>query len=243
MLKYGIQGPDAVFAFGFLLILSGTRICLSPEYIILFLPLFVIGFLGGSLMIIESNSKFRERLRDFSLKRRDPKNNQKVLDVGTGRDLFAIELAHKGCSAYGIDIWSNQDLLGNSLGKVKKNMKRDGIEVDFRYGDIREIPFVDDFFDSVVCSYLVHNIHKPSEMRMAIKELGRVTKDGSKVLLADINPFLGPGWTKSVWKNELEKENFKDVEFNNFLLTSVIFTYVSKKEKKSEGFIGKSSCD
>jgi len=49
-------------------------------------------------------------------------------------------------------------------------------------------------------------------MRMALKEIKRVTKEGGRVLLAFVNPFFGQGWTKSVWKKDMEKVNFRRVD-------------------------------
>jgi len=101
-------------------------------------------------MMLESSSKFREKLRDHCIKKLDVRNHYEVLDAGTGRSLFPVGLAEKVCSAYGIDIWLNRDLLNSSLKNAKKDMKNEGVEVDFTYGNIREIPFEDDSFNSVI---------------------------------------------------------------------------------------------
>jgi ubiquinone/menaquinone biosynthesis C-methylase UbiE len=84
--------------------------------------------------------------------------------VGTGRGLHAIGFAKalEKCKVIGIDVWSQTSLSGNRMEKALENAKIEGVseKVEFKNADARELPFLDEYFDVVVCSFVLHNIGK-----------------------------------------------------------------------------------
>lgn len=57
-----------------------------------------------------------------------------------------------------------------------------GRPVDLREGDAHALPFSDDSFDSVVCTYSLCNIPDP---QLAVNEMKRVLRPGGKLILVD----------------------------------------------------------
>ena len=94
---------------------------------------------------------------------------ERMLDLGCGNGRHAMYFARQGMKAAGIDVsdqaidWAN-DWAG-----------REGLEVDFRVGDIRNLPFEDQSFDVVVSHGVLD--HVPMETaRKAASEVRRVLR-------------------------------------------------------------------
>ena len=229
--RYGIQGPDAVFAFGLLFLAGLLGILFYGKYQLIAYSLTGIGLVGELLMFVESSTKYRTSLRDRLIELAGIEGNEKVLDLGTGRGLLAVGFAKGGCETYGLDIWSGWDLWNNSLQKARENSDREGVHVKFLSGDAHNIPSKDEDFDLVVSSSMIHNIHTASKMRRALTEMKRVLKKDGRVILADNNPFFGPGWLKKRWEKELDMAGFRDISFSRFKL----FTIIQAKNRNHGG--------
>ncbi len=173
-------------------------------------------------MVIESSKKYRTKMKDKVIQLAELTGSEKVLDLGTGRGLLAIGFARNGCQSYGIDIWSGLDLWDNSLKKAQTNAEMENVEVRFLTGDAGDIPLKDENFDLVVSSSMIHNIHRTSKMRKALTEIRRVLKKDGKVILADNNPFFGPGWLKKRWENELRTVGLEKIQFSRFGFFTII---------------------
>lgn len=92
--------------------------------------------------------------------------------------------------------------------------------VSYVYGDMRELPFVDDWFDTVVSfSTLEHigmdNVHyggtgdvmsNPQEqMKIALGELRRVTKPGGRILITvPYGKSTNMGWSRQLGESEVD---------------------------------------
>ena len=70
----------------------------------------------------------------------------RVLDLACGHGRIALELARRGCRV------TSLDLSEPSLALAREAAERDGLDVDFVHGDMRELPFADEF-DAVVNVY------------------------------------------------------------------------------------------
>jgi len=119
----------------------------------------------------------------------------KILDCGAGGPVPPLALfSEHGFDAYGIDI-SDQQL---KHAKLYCGMK--GIQVDFRKGDMRQIPFADESFDCVYEHYAMCHLSKVDTAK-AIREMHRVTKRKGLCFLGVISK---DSWPKSLYGVERE---------------------------------------
>lgn len=101
----------------------------------------------------------------------------KVLDIGCGTGEFVLKLKQyrRDINIFGIDISS--DMIGVAKEKVK--FQRD---IDFRIGDVENMPYDDGYFDCVTCAHSFH--HYPNKSK-AVREVFRVLKNRGKVMIID----------------------------------------------------------
>lgn len=127
----------------------------------------------------------------------------KVLDIGTGTGLLAIELAR------GIP---TVEVVGLDLSHVVLELARDNLRktevasrVIFEHGDAQDMPFDAETFDLVVSSNTLHLIENPVLM---FDEIQRVLKRGGRFLISDFRRswlgYLTPHIRASYSPRELE---------------------------------------
>jgi ubiquinone/menaquinone biosynthesis C-methylase UbiE len=104
--------------------------------------------------------KFNDILKDV--------NGKHILDIGCGDGIMMDFFSKKGAIIYGIEI---------SQKMVDFNMK---FGRNVRLGDVRDIPFGDNFFDAVYSLGVVEHF---DETFKAIKEHFRVTRSGGKIII------------------------------------------------------------
>lgn len=118
------------------------------------------------------------------------RGDEKVLDVGCGRGLLLIEAAKRLTvgKAIGVDIWSSKDQSGNSPDAAMENAEHEGVRerVEIKDGDARKLPFPDGYFDIVLSSAVIHNMHRRADRKQAIREMVRVLKPGGRISVLDI---------------------------------------------------------
>lgn len=155
------------------------------------------------------------------------KGNEYVLDVGTGTGRTAVQIAKRLTTGrlVGIDIWDTMELGGNSPERAYKNAEIEGVKdkVEFKFGNVLEIPF-DDVFDIVTCSSVLNNLPGEKNRTQALKEIFRVLKPKGKCMLLEplrnfrmfcaFTPFgvfqLGK---REDWENYAETVGFSKVSF------------------------------
>ncbi len=103
------------------------------------------------------------------------------LDAGTGNGRHLPLLAEKYSKVYGVD--SSKKLVEAAKKRVQK--------AKITRGDIRELNYVDNFFDDIYSTAVLHHLNQ-REAAQALQEIHRVLKPGG-LLLA------------SVWNKEQEK--------------------------------------
>jgi ubiquinone/menaquinone biosynthesis C-methylase UbiE len=156
------------------------------------------------------------------------KGNEYVLDVGTGTGRTAIQMAKRLTTGklVGIDIWDTMELGGNSPERTYKNAEIEGVKdkVEFKFGNVLEIPFDDDVFDIVTCSSVLNNLPGEKNRIKALKEILRVLKPKGKCMLLEplrnlkmffaFTPFaffqLG---TREDWENYAKTAGFSKMRF------------------------------
>jgi ubiquinone/menaquinone biosynthesis C-methylase UbiE len=104
--------------------------------------------------------------------------NSKVLEVAPGPGYCAIELAKLG----------DYEIAGLDISKTfveiaSANAAKAGMRVDFRRGNVSDMPFGDDTFDFVFCRAAFKNFTEP---KRALQEMYRVLKPGGHALVIDL---------------------------------------------------------
>ncbi len=99
-----------------------------------------------------------------------------LLDVGCGTGEFVFKMIGHSYNirAYGVDISSDM------IKIAKSKLKSDNVE--FKIGDVEDLPYEDKKFDVITCSHSFH--HYPNQKK-AVTEMHRVLKDNGRLMVID----------------------------------------------------------
>ena len=134
----------------------------------------------------------------------------RVLDIGTGSGLLAIELARaKGCC---FDIVA-LDISKNMISKAKENARHYGVEntITFINSTAAALPFDTNSFDLVISYASLHHWFEPVAV---FNEVARVTKETGYAIIRDNKRvFENPVWKTIIWfvsrfMNRRHRENW-----------------------------------
>jgi arsenite methyltransferase len=125
--------------------------------------------------------------------------NERLLDVGSGRGLYAIETAKQLSSGRvtAIDIWDPQRVsklnfhhrfsqpTGNTIENARKNALLAGVaeKIEFINMDAAQLDFGDNTYDLVICGFVLSHLWQHQEK--ALKEIRRVLSDQGRLLIID----------------------------------------------------------
>ncbi|MDG4823764.1 class I SAM-dependent methyltransferase [Asanoa sp. WMMD1127] len=101
-----------------------------------------------------------------------------VLEVAPGPGYLSIELARLGFAVTGLDISRTFVQLATDRARAE------GVQVEFRHGDVADLPFADDSFDLVVCQAAFKNFASPVT---ALDQIHRVLRPGGVAVVLDMN--------------------------------------------------------
>ncbi len=94
----------------------------------------------------------------------------RLLELGCGNGCLTIELSRKGFECRGIDIAPSAiEWAGETALKEKQN-------IDYRVGNVLNLPFPDDFFDIIIDGHCFHCIID-EDRKIFLSEACRVLKD------------------------------------------------------------------
>jgi ubiquinone/menaquinone biosynthesis C-methylase UbiE len=123
----------------------------------------------------------------------------KILDLACGYGRFTIPLAKKGYDIEGIDITPS------FIKRAKKDAKKEKVNINFKVGDMRKLPYKDNSFNKIICmwSAFIELANRRDQLK-AVKEMKRVLIPGG---FAFIDMPL-PKKRSLTYKNEKEGDEY-----------------------------------
>ncbi len=139
---------------------------------------------------------FWDRFGRRTVERLELAPGARVLDVCCGSGASAIpaaEIVGPGGSVIGVDLAGNLLELARS-----KAHQRDLANVEFRSGDMTNLPFDEGAFDAVIC---VFGIFFVPDMHVALRELKRVLRSGGTIAITTWGPRLFEPANSAFWNS------------------------------------------
>jgi 2-polyprenyl-3-methyl-5-hydroxy-6-metoxy-1,4-benzoquinol methylase len=106
----------------------------------------------------------------------------KILDIGCGTGRHAIELTKRGYKITGVDLSDSQ------LERAKAKAAEQGLQIDFRKLDARNLPFNNEFDLAIMLCEGGFSLMETDEMNYQILESAtKSLKDGGKLIFTSLN--------------------------------------------------------
>lgn len=137
----------------------------------------------------------------------------KILEIGSGNGKLSFAMAEKNNHVIGLDV--SNIAISIAQEKLKKSGKH--LQVEFKPGDARKLPFNDNTFDFIISQDLVEHI-TVNDFKIHLSEVYRVLKPGGKYFF----------WTPSALKGgsshglHLKEYNVSELDA---ILRNTKFTY------------------
>ena len=151
-------------------------------------------------------NSFWARFGQRTIDRLGLQSGERVLDVCSGSGASAIPAAEKVApngSVIGVDL--SEKLLGLARSKAAAKGLRN---IEFRTGDMLELPFPDGHFDVAVCVFGVFFV---PDMAAAVRSLWRVVRPGGRLALTTWGPRFFEPANSAFWNavREVRPELYK----------------------------------
>ena len=117
---------------------------------------------------------------ELMLKLSDPKQDDTVLDIACGTGIVSGEFARIVSHVTGIDLTPAMIEQARLLQQEKQLEN-----INWKIGDVSNLPFNDNLFSMVVTRYSFHHLLKPKKV---LEEMKRVCMPGGKILVIDVTP-------------------------------------------------------
>jgi ubiquinone/menaquinone biosynthesis C-methylase UbiE len=102
----------------------------------------------------------------------------RVLDIGCGYGRVALGLAARGHDADGLDLSSEL------LAEARRRAEEGDVDIRFRQGSMRSLPYADDSFDAALCLWSAfYELLEEHEQVEALSEMWRVVAPGGFLLV------------------------------------------------------------
>jgi len=196
--NYGIDAPNVLRN---LLVIGALCVVIAlilPQQVhlgsVLISPRPTFWWTGGFLLVegflyLFYVKKGKQYHRDKMLEMVAWRGDESVLDVGCGRGLLLVGAAKRAPDGHatGIDVWSKEDMAGNSEAATRRNLQIEGVasRCDLVSAGAQKMPFADASFDVVVSNLCLHNIYDRPTRERAVREIARVLKPGGVALISD----------------------------------------------------------
>ena len=119
---------------------------------------------------------YKQKLRKKAIKLAKVKRGKRVLDVMVGTGDTTLLAARKGAEVVGVDF------SGSMMKVAKRKIRKEGLKkVSFVRSDASNLPFKDNSFDTVVCTFGLDTVRVPGPV---VGEMVRVAKEGAPVIAA-----------------------------------------------------------
>ena len=145
---------------------------------------------------------------------------KRVLDLGCGAGRHSILLGKAGFQVVALDISET------ALTILEGRLKTASVDnVTLVRHDMLELPFIDNYFDGVICTNVLHH-GKLAQIKQATKEVNRVMKRGASAFVVALSTA------------DFRRGNGKRLERNTFVFTKgeergIIHHFFPRKELES----------
>ncbi len=116
----------------------------------------------------------------YFLRRWKKEGYSQILDLGCGIGRHSILFSENGFSVTGYD------LSESGLNKLNLYAKDKGLQIKTVLGDIRYLPFVNEYFDCIIAYHSMYHTDTPG-MECVIKEIERVMKKNGEIYASFIS--------------------------------------------------------
>ena len=122
------------------------------------------------------------------------KNHGEAVDLGCGAGQLVMEMARKAPALQMTGI----DLSEKMLADARQSIQRVGLEdqVDFRLGNVEEIPFPDQSLDLVISTASLHHWTDPVKV---LNEIDRILKPGGAYYVFDLRRDMALPFYLLIW--------------------------------------------